>query len=89
MLERVRVWLAEAATAMLPKDRADGVTWRLDWMPMPVRDTVRGRVVEAEVARPRIPGRGPVAVGVKVTWRVQLVAGARDAPGVGQSPAGV
>jgi hypothetical protein len=85
VLARVRVRLAEAPTAMLPKLRLPGVIWRCDWMPMPVRGTASGRV-ERAVAMLTAPGRVPGWVGLKVTWRVQLVLGARVLPRVGQSP---
>jgi hypothetical protein len=85
VLVRVRVLLAGAPMAMLPKLRLLGVIWRWDWMPMPVRGAAMGRV-DSEVARLRVPVRVPDWVGMKVTWRVQLVAGARVLPGLGQSP---
>ena len=85
VLVRVRVRLAEAPTAMLPKLRVVGVIWRWDWAPMPVSGTLMARV-EREVAMARVPVRVPVAVGVKVICSVQLVAGARVLPAVGQVP---
>jgi hypothetical protein len=57
-------------------------------MPMPVRGTLMGRVesdVEIETELVRVP----VCVGVKVICSVQLVAGARVLPGVGQVPMAV
>ena len=80
--------LAEAPMAMLPKLRAEGVMSRRDWTPMPVSGTLMGRV-ESEVAMARVPVRVPVWVGVKVICSVQVAAGARVLPGVGQVPATV
>src|SRR5712675_2687885 len=88
VLVRVRVRLAEAPMAMLPKLRAEGVIWRCDWTPMPVRGTLMGRL-ERDVEMARVLVRVPVTVGVKVICSVQLAAGARVLPGVGQVPAAV
>jgi hypothetical protein len=88
VLVRVMVWLAEAAMAMLPKFRAEAVTTRCDWMPMPVRVALMGRE-ESEVEMATVPVRVPVWLGVKVICSVQLVAGARVLPGVGQVPTAV
>src|SRR5579871_3554414 len=85
VFERVRVRLAEEPTANGPKVRVLGAIWRWDWAPMPVSWTVSGRVVR-ELAKLRVPGRVPVVVGVKVTWAVQLVLGARVLVAVGQFP---
>ena len=70
---------------MLPKARVPGVMTSLDWVPMPVREIVRG-TVDAEVATESVPERMPAAVGVKVTWMVQEALGASELPGVGQVP---
>src|ERR1700679_599139 len=86
VFERVRVRLAEAPMAMLPKLRAEGVIWRRDWMPMPVSGAVMGSEV-SEVETATEPVRVPVWVGVKVNCSVQVVEGARVLPGVGQLPA--
>jgi hypothetical protein len=86
VFERVRVRLAEAPMAMLPKLRAEGARRRCDWTPMPVRGAVMGRV-ESEVEMPTVPVRVPGAEGVKVTWMVQLVARGSALPVVGQVPA--
>jgi hypothetical protein len=88
VFESVRVRLAEAPTAMLPKLRAEGARRRCDWTPMPVRGAVMGRV-ESEVEMPTVPVRAPGAEGVKVTSRVQEVAGGSVLPAVGQVPAAV
>src|ERR1700677_2994817 len=85
VLVTVTVWLAEAPRAMLPKLRLLGVICRCDWMPMPVRGAAMGRV-DSDVAMLTLPVRVPDWVGLKATWRVQLVVGARALPGVGQSP---
>jgi hypothetical protein len=85
VLVRVRVRLAEAPMAMLPKLRAEGAMTRCDWTPMPVTGTLMGNE-EREVAMARVLVRVPVAVGVKVICSVQVAAGARVLPGVGQVP---
>ena len=87
-MARVRVRLAEAPTAMLPKLRVAGVIWRWDCVPMPVSGALMGRV-ESEVAMARVPVRVPVWVGVKVICSVQVVVGARVLSGVGQVPVAV
>ena len=74
--------------AMLPKLRAEGVIWRWDWTPMPVRGTLMAKA-EREVLMARVLVRVPVTVGVKVTCSVQVAAGARVLPGVGQVPVAV
>jgi hypothetical protein len=51
-------------------------------MPVPVSVTVSGAVV-AGLEIDRVPVRGPVWVGVKVTWTVQLALAANVA---GQAP---
>ena len=43
VLVRVRVRLAEAAMAMLPKLRAEGAICRWDWTPMPVSGTLMAK----------------------------------------------
>jgi hypothetical protein len=88
VLMSVRVWFEEAPTAMLPKLRAEGVTCRCDWMPMPVSVALMGRV-ESEVAMETVPVRVPVCFGAKVICSVQLVAGARVLLGEGQVPVAV
>src|ERR1700731_154645 len=88
VLVRVRVRLAEAPIAMLPKLRAEGVICRRDWMPMPVSGTLMGRL-ESGVEMARVPVRVPVCGGVKVISSIQLAAGARVLPGVGQVPVAV
>src|SRR5271155_5705943 len=85
VLARVTVRLAEAPMARLLKLSAEGVICRWDWMPMPVSGALMGRV-ESEVAMETSPVRVPVWVGVKVICSVQLVAGARVLPEVGQVP---
>ena len=84
---KVRVRLAEAPMAMLPKLSVEGVICRCDWMPVPVRVALMGRV-ESEVAMETLPLRVPVWVGVKVICSVQLVAGVRVLL-VGQLPVAV
>ena len=84
--ERVR--LAEAPTAVFAKARLDGVVWRCDCAPVPVRFARRGRLV-SEVAMLTAPVRAPVCVGLKVTCRVQLAEDASWVPAAGQSPATV
>src|SRR5213076_2233879 len=83
--ELVRVRLAEAPMAMLPKLRAEGVIWRRDWTPMPVSGTLMAKA-EREVLTARVLVRVPVAVGEKVICSVQVAAGARVLPGLGQVP---
>jgi hypothetical protein len=85
VLVSVTVRLAEALTAILPKLRAEGVTARCDWMPVPVSGALMGSV-ESEVAMEMVPVRVPVWVGVKVICSVQLVEGARVLFAVGQVP---
>lgn len=87
VLARVRVWLAEAPMAMLPKLRAEGVICRCDWMPVPLSGTLMGRV-ESEVAMATVSARVPVWVGVKVICSVQVVWEARVLL-MGQSPVAV
>ena len=87
-LVRVRERLAEAPRTSEPKARLLGETVRRDWMPVPLSGTVRA-LVEAEVAIESVPGRTPVAEGVKVTWTVQLWPAGSVPPGAGQEPAGV
>ena len=85
---RLKERTAGEPTAMLnkPKLRVAGVIWRWDCAsPVPVRAPVRGEA-EADVERESVPVRVPVWVGVKVTWRVQLEAGARMNPAAGQKP---
>ena len=84
VLVRVRVWAAEAPTAMSPKLSVEGTACRCDWMPVPVRGMLIGRVLR-EVATLARPVRAPVCVGAKVICAVQLVAGASGLPAVGQS----
>ncbi len=84
VLVRVRVWAADAPTAMSPKLKVEGTACRCDWMPMPVRGMLIGRVLR-EVATLAMPVRVPVCVGTKVICAVQLVAGASGLPAVGQS----
>ena len=76
VLRRVKVRGAGESMEMLPKARAPGVIWSWDWAPVPVRGIVSGRVV-ASVLRLRVPARGPAAVGVKVTVRMQVAAAPR------------
>src|SRR5258708_39560549 len=83
VLVRVRVRLAEAPMAMLPKLRAEGVICRRDWTPMPVSGTLMGRL-ESEGLMATVLVRVPVCVGVKGVCSVQLAVGARVLPGVGQ-----
>src|SRR5712691_4246433 len=85
VLVRVRVRLAAAPMAMLPKLRAEGAMTRWDWTPMPVRGTLMGWL-EREVAMARVLVRvwslgvrmllrvaGVVAVLVICTGRVEVV----------------
>ena len=65
MLLRVRVRLAEAARARLPKLRLDGEARRCDCAQTPVSETARGKV-EMELDTLRVPPRVPGWVGVKV-----------------------
>src|ERR1700716_359256 len=88
VLVGVGVRLAEAPMAMLPKPRAEGAMTRCDWTPMPVSGTLMDRL-EREVSMARVLVRVPMAVGVKVICSMQLAAGARVLPGVGQVPAAV
>src|SRR5882757_4835105 len=85
VLVRVRVRLAEAAMAMLPKFRAEGVICRCDWMPMPVSGTLMGRL-ESEVLMATVLVRVPVTGEGKVFCSGQVAGGARVLPGVGQVP---
>jgi hypothetical protein len=88
VLVRMRVWAAEAPSAMLPKLRLEGVVWRWDWMPVPVTGYSMGRV-EAEERMESSPPMVAAVVGAKVTCSVQLVEAARVLPSVGQSPVAV
>src|SRR3979490_2888149 len=88
VLVSVRVRLAEAPMAMLPKLRAEGAMTRCDGTPRPVRGALMERL-EREVSMARVLVRVPMAVGVKVICSMQLAAGARVLPGVGQVPAAV
>ncbi len=48
---------------------------------------LRGRMtVGSELVRVRVPGTGPVWVGVKISCRVQVVLGVRLAGAMGQVP---
>ena len=77
------VRLVEAPTVVLAKVRLEGVTWRCDCAPRPVRIAVSGRVV-SDVAMAAVPVRVPACDGVNVTWRVQLAPEASCAPAAGQ-----
>src|SRR3982074_2205583 len=65
VLVRVRVRLAEAPMAMLPKLRAEGAMTRCDWTPMPVSGTLMDRL-EREVSMARGLARVPMAGRVEV-----------------------
>jgi len=80
--------LAEAARAMLPKLSVEGVICRWDCAPIPLRSALK-ESVESEVVTLTEPGRVPMAAGVKVIWRLQVVLGARVFPGLGQVPVAV
>lgn len=79
------VKLAEAPTVVLAKVRLEGLTWRYDCAPMPVKFAVSGRVV-SEVAMATVPVRVPACNGVNVTRRLQLAAEESCAPAAGQLP---
>ena len=65
----------------MPKVKLVGKKLALDAAPVPARLTVCGLPVASSVIV-MVPGRLPVAVGVKVTVMVQLAAAATDVPQV-------
>ena len=85
VLVRVRGRWAEAPTVMLPKLRAAGESRSCDWMPVPVRGTVRGWA-EAEEVSDRVPLSGPAAAGENRTLMEQTPPAARVTPAAGQVP---
>ena len=85
MLATDRVRLDEVPTAMFAKARLEGVVWRCDCDPVPVRFATRGRLV-SEVEMLTAPVRTPVCAGLKTTSMVQLAEEASCVPAEGQSP---
>jgi hypothetical protein len=88
VLASEKIRLAEAPTVLFPNARLEGVTWRCDWAPVPVRFATSGKLV-SDVAMLTAPVRVPGREGVKVICRVQLAVGASWDPAAGQLPATV
>ena len=85
VLVRVMVWRVEVGPGTFWKVRAVGERARPgSGLAKPVRAVVTGPAV---VWRVRVPVRGPVMVGVKVTWTRQVASSARE-PVQGRPPVG-
>ncbi len=85
MFESVNDRLVDAPATTLPKFKLAGAICRWEIAPEPLKEAVRG-TLETELAMLRVPGRTPVAVGVKLICTVQLAFDASDSPLAGQFP---
>jgi len=75
----VTVWLAVAATLILPKPRLDGATEICGWIPVPLREIVAGELV-ALLTTLTLPVTVPTAVGAKLAVSGRLWPAARVTP---------